>query len=56
MKLKAVIYVKRKKMWAGETAELDPPFHRDDAIIKKRACNSLLHVYIVIQSYCSSHL
>lgn len=34
VKLKAVIYVKRKKMWAGETAELDPPFHRDDAILK----------------------
>lgn len=34
MKLKAVIYVKRKNMWAGETAELDPPFHRNDAILK----------------------
>lgn len=34
MKLKALIYVKRKKMWVGKIAELDPPFHRDDAILK----------------------
>lgn len=31
MKLKVLIYVKRKRRGRGKNTELDQPFHRDDA-------------------------